>query len=29
MDRHNYKTHIYFNPSYGLDNLVYVGKDEK
>ena len=29
MDRHNYKTHIYFNPSYGLDNLVYVSKNEK
>ena len=29
MDRHNYKTHIYFNPSYGLDNLQYVNEDEK
>ena len=29
MDRHNYKTHIYFNTSYGLDNLVYVSKNEK
>ena len=29
MDRHNYKTHIYFNPSYGLDNLQYVDEVEK
>jgi hypothetical protein len=29
MDRDNYKTHIYFNPSYGLDNLQYVGENEK
>ena len=29
MDRDNYKTHIYFNPSYGLDNLQYVNEDEK
>ena len=31
MDRDNYKTHIYFNPSYGLDSLeyVYVDEDEK
>ena len=29
MDRHNYKTHIYFNPSYGLDNLQYVNEREK
>jgi len=29
MDRHNYKTHIYFNPSYGLDNLQYVNGREK
>ena len=28
MDRHNYKTHIYFNTNYGLDNL-YVNEDEK
>lgn len=29
MDRHNYKTHIYFNTNYGLDNLVYVNEVEK
>ena len=29
MDRDNYKTHIYFNPSYGLDNLQYVDEVEK
>jgi hypothetical protein len=29
MDRDNYKTHIYFNPSYGLDNLRYVDENEE
>jgi N-acetylglutamate synthase-like GNAT family acetyltransferase len=33
MERNNYKTHIYFNPNYGLDSLEYVyvhlDEDEK
>lgn len=29
MSKDKYKTHIYFNPSYGLDNLHYIDDNEK